>query len=373
MPKISYRPALASHSLGRACVHGLPEKFTAAANAGLPGIEIFFEDLLYLADTFPGGSSLPRNQILAARQIRSLSDSLSLTIMALGPFSDCEGLLSPTARARAAKLQKLRTWFEIARILGTDIIQIPSTFQTEGMTADMDVIVQDLREIAALGARETPPIRFAYENLCFATFNDTWDKAWSVVKNVDRENFGLCLDTFNIAGSGWADPAARDGKRENADRLFKESLRRFVAEVDVRKVFYVQAVDAERLESPLDETHPFFVEGQRPRMSWSRNARLFVCEQERGGYLPVVDVLKAICDSDRGLGYSGWISMEYFNRSLFEQGAQVPEEHARRAVQSWQRLVKIMGWEEMEEDLSKKPTTMVNKVGGKKLEAGARL
>lgn len=291
--------------------------------------------------------------------------------MAVGPFSDCEGLLSPTARA--AKLQELRIWLDIARILGTDIIQIPSTFQTEGMTGDMDVIVRDLREIAAIGAKETPPIRFAYENLCFATFNDTWEKAWSVVKNVNRDNFGLCLDTFNIAGSGWADPTAQDGKRENADELFRESLRRFVADVDVRRVFYVQAVDAERLERPLDKTHPFFVQGQRSRMSWSRNARLFMCEEKRGGYLPVVDVLKAICNSEKGLGYSGWISMEYFNRSLFEQGAQVPEEHARRAVQSWQKLVGIMGWEQMEEAVSGKPTKMTKRVRGDLLETEARL
>lgn len=283
------------------------------------------------------------NQLWAAHRIRALCDSLSLTIMALGPFSDCEGLLCPSARR--AKLEELHLWLEIARVLGTDIIQIPCTFLTKGVTGDLDVILRDLREIADIGARESPPFRFAYENLCFGTFNDTWEKAWAVVKGVDRDNFGLCLDTFNIAGRGWANPASSDGTIENADVVFQESLRDLVKEVDVKKVFYVQVVDAERLSTPLDESHPFFVEGQKARMSWSRNARLFMCEEERGGYLPVVSVLKAICDEKEGLGYKGWISMEFFNRSLLERRSEVPTEHARRAVESWQRLRIVMGWD----------------------------
>lgn len=166
-------------------------------------------------------------------------------------------------------------------MLGTDIIQIPCTFQTEGVTGDMDVILRDLREIADIGARQSPPIRFAYENLCFGTFNDTWEKAWAVVKGVDRDNSGLCLDTLNFAGRGWVNPASSNGTIENADVVFRESLVGLVREVDVKKVFYVQVVDAEMLSTPLDESHPFFVKGQKARMSWSRNARLFMCEEER--------------------------------------------------------------------------------------------
>jgi 4-hydroxyphenylpyruvate dioxygenase len=289
--------------------------------------------------------------------------------MALGPFSDCEGLLSPAARA--AKLGELEVWFKIARILGTDIIQIPSTYQTEGFSGDLNVIVRDLQEIADIGARQNPPFRFAYENLCFATYNDTWEKAWAVVQGVDRANFGLCLDTFNIAGRGWADPARPDGKIENADAIFAESLVNFVKEVDINKVFYVQVVDAERLSQPLNSQHPFFVEGQKPRMSWSRNARLFMGEVDRGGYLPVFDVLKAICDEETGLGYKGWISMEFFNRSLCGEGEQVPKDHAKRAVQSWKKIVEVMGWEgsvdkivSKERQQVKAPSIMVKSLEG---------
>ena len=337
-------PPLSSYTntTQRAWLHQLPQKFTAASQSGLPGIEIFFEDLAYLASSLPGGFT-PTNQLLAAHQIRRLCDSLHLEIVGLGPFKDCEGLLDPTVRAE--KLEELKLWFEMARILGTDIIQIPCTFMTEGITGDRDIIARDLRQIADLGAMENPPFRFAYENLCFGTYNDTWEKAWDIVERVDRPNFGMCLDTFNIAGRAWADPASPTGCVENADEVFKASMRNMMKTIDVRKVFYVQVVDAERLREPLDRTHAFHVDGQKPRMSWSRNSRLFMCEEDRGGYLPVIDVLKAICDEKEGLGYKGWISMELFNRSLTKEGAAVPVEHADRAMESWRKLVKVMGWE----------------------------
>ncbi|KAK0112024.1 hypothetical protein ONS96_001285 [Cadophora gregata f. sp. sojae] len=369
---MSYKPAICSMSLGRAWAHSMAPKLTAAASASLPGIEIFFEDLLYLASSFPGGPT-PTNQILAAHQIRTQCGALNLEIMGIGPFSNCEGLLS--ASARAAKLEELYLWFDIARILGTDIIQIPCTFMTEGVTGDLDVVARDLREIADLGAAQNPPFKFAYENLCWGTFNDTWEKAWAVVEAVDRDNFGLCLDMFNIAGREYADPCSPDGKCVNADVTFRESMRRMARTIDVKKVFYVQVVDAERLRTPMSKTHAFHVEGQKPRMSWSRNCRLFMCEEERGGYLPVLDVLRTICDEKEGLGYKGWISMELFNRSLLKEDPNVPIEHAERAMKSWRRIVKAMGWEDkIEPEVApRKVSSWVSQKEVESLEISARL
>ncbi|CZS96807.1 related to 3-dehydroshikimate dehydratase [Rhynchosporium agropyri] len=343
---MSYKPAICSMSLGRAWAHNLSPKLTAAASASLPGIEIFFEDLVYLASSFPGGPT-PSNQILAAHQIRTQCTDLNLEIMGIGPFNNCEGLLS--APARAKKMEELHLWFDIARILGTDIIQIPCTFMTEGVTGDLDIVARDLREISDLGAAQNPHFKFAYENLCWGTFNDTWEKAWAVVEAVDRDNFGLCLDTFNVAGREYADPCAVDGKCVDADVRFRESIGKMARTIDVKKVFYVQAVDAERLRTPMCEEHPFHVDGQKPRMSWSRNCRLFMCEEDRGGHLPVMDVLRAICDEKDGLGYKGWISMELFNRSLLREDPSVPFEHANRAMSSWWKIVKAMSWEGMVE------------------------
>lgn len=47
-------------------IHNLTAKFTAAAEAGTPAIELFFEDLLHIATSLPSGPT-PSNQLLAAR------------------------------------------------------------------------------------------------------------------------------------------------------------------------------------------------------------------------------------------------------------------------------------------------------------------
>lgn len=151
----------------------------------------------------------------------------------------------------------------------------------------------------------------------------------------------MCLDTFNIAGRVYADPAAPDGKTPNADADMKKSLEAMVRRVDVKKVFYIQVVDAEKMRNPLVEGHAFYAADQPARMSWSRNARLFAFEE--GGYLPVLDVTKAII---QGLGYKGWVSMELFSRTMNEPRDEVPKAHARRAREAWEKLEKeIIAWQ----------------------------
>lgn len=43
-------------------------------------------------------------------------------------------------------------------------------------------------------------MHLAYENWYWSTH------AWDIVRQVDWHNVGLCLDTFQIAGSEWSDP-----------------------------------------------------------------------------------------------------------------------------------------------------------------------
>ncbi|KAF7855998.1 hypothetical protein EAF04_009954 [Stromatinia cepivora] len=293
-----------------------------------------------ISSTLPSHPS-PYSHIHAAQYIRSLSSYYALPIIACGPFFCEEGLLSPSARK--SKLQDLQLWFQVCRILGTDIIQIPSTFSSASAnTPSLSQMISDHREIVDLGTAQKPPFRFVFENLCFGTYIDTWSGAWEIVKGVDRDNFGLCLDTFNIAGREFADPASPTGTVPNAQVTFKQSMEKMVQTIDLKKVFYIQVVDAERLVIPLLEGHEFYSEGMKALMSWSRNCRLFLGGQDRGGYLPVMDVVKAICN---GLGYRGWVSFELFNRSLVEKGDHVPMEHAERAARSWEYVCGEMGWE----------------------------
>lgn len=296
---------------------------------------MFYEDLEYLARDISGNDIPTPDQLLqAADHIYAVCQTQGLEIIGLQPFLFYEGLKDREQHARL--IQKMVLWLQLVKRLHTTTIQIPANFlPADQLIDDFDAIAADLREVADMAAAESPVVRFAYENLCWSTYVDTWEKLWDVVKRVDRSNFGMCLDTFNIAGRVWADPASPTGKTSNADADLKASLERMVAEVDVSKVFYVQVVDAERLESPLVVGHPYYVEGQPARMNWSRNARCYIYEENRGAYLPVEDIAKTIVS---GLGYKGWVSMELFSRTMAYKGETVPDDHANRGITAWKKL-----------------------------------
>jgi 4-hydroxyphenylpyruvate dioxygenase len=59
-------------------------------------------------------------------------------------------------------------------------------------------------------------------------------------------------------------------------------------------------------------------------------------ESDRGAYLPVEKVARAIID---GLGYKGFVSMELFSRTMSDSRPEVPSEHSGRAIRSWEKIV----------------------------------
>jgi 4-hydroxyphenylpyruvate dioxygenase len=330
-----YKPAIASMSLGRASVHKLPKKLDQAKKYGFKGIELFYEDLETLAKEQEGDSS-PASLLEAAKTVRQLCDERGMAVIGLQPFMHYEGLRDRKEHAR--RIEEMKLWLKLARNLGTNLIQIPSTFLSEDITTgDLDVIVDDFREVAELGLKEEPVINFAYESLAWGTYCDTWDRCWEIVEHVDMSNFGICLDTYNIAARVYADPAAPSGKTPNAEAAIKASIQRLVNTIDVRKIFFVQLVDAERLSKPLTKGHEFYNADQPARMSWSRNCRLFYGEVDIGGYLPIKDIARAIL---KDLGYQGWVSAELFNRLMSCPDANVPEQLARRGAIGWKKLVK---------------------------------
>lgn len=346
---MSCKLGITSMSLGWATKagHSLETKLALAHKYGYKGIELFHDDLDDLAarrfeDQSPSQPSdsecrsSHKAQLAAAAHIRHLCHEFDLTIICLQPFSGYEGLLD--AEAKAKKLEKLHRWIELAHVLETDIIQIPSSFEPAEKVADSrERIVADLQVVADVGLKAEPVIRFVYEALAWGTRIDTWEQSWDVVKRVDRANFGLCLDSFNIAGRIYADPTDPSGTTGDAMQTVEYSMKQLVREVDVEKVFYVQIVDAERLETPLVEGHEFHVPSQPPRMSWSRNCRLFYGEEDRRAYLPVQRIAQAFF---RELGFKGWVSLELFNRRMSDKDEAVPEELARRGAESWKKLVK---------------------------------
>jgi 4-hydroxyphenylpyruvate dioxygenase len=327
-------------SLGRCFAgHSLSHKLDMARRYGFQGIEVFYEDLVDLAESMPGGSSNHDNQLAAARILLDLCDERDLEIIALQPFMHYGALIDRDEHKRRVKEMDL--FIQLAHILGTDLILLPSSFLGEKkVSGDLHMLVADMREIADLGLQESPPMRFAYEALCWGTHVDTWEASWDVVQLVNRDNFGVCLDTFNIAGRIFADPASATGCTSNCDSAIINSMNHLLSSVDVSKVFLVQVADAERLSKPLNTDHQFYHPDQPCRMSWSRNCRLFYGESKQGAYLPVQAILTTLV---KGLGFTGWLSFEVFNRQLAEERKGVPEEMARRAAASWEKMVRDVG------------------------------
>jgi 4-hydroxyphenylpyruvate dioxygenase len=338
---MALHPAIPTMSLGQPGTHSLPTKLAQASSHGFTGIELFIADLDHLAATSFSGDTLA-----AARHTRTLCASLNLTILCLQPFTSYEGLLDRSPETHHALTAKLTHWLVLAHALATDIIQIPSNFLgadpatgAPRTSPDPALIVADLRRAADLAAAQDPPVRVVYEALAWGDHVKRWEQSYELVCAADRPNLGVCLDTFHILGLVYADPCAAEGVRRDGEVELRESLSRLRETVDPRKVFYVQVVDGERLAAPLVEGHEFFVEGRDARMCWSRNARLFACEEDRGGYLPVLDVVKAFLDT----GFAGWVSLELFSRSLADPAPAVPGEHARRGMVSWEKMHRRLG------------------------------
>lgn len=332
------RLAVASVSLGRAAVgHSLIRKIEQAALHSFRGIEVFYECLEYHARSLPSGLN-NANLEAAAKQVREACRRYSIAIVCLQPFPSAEGLLDQEERRQM--LQRMKLWIRLAKVLGTDLIQIPTNFSHSKTTGDLDVICADLHEIVQLGLKESPPIRFAYEAVSWGTHIDTWERAWEVVKRVDMPNLGVCLDTFHIAGRVWGDPTSPAGRKGEGDRALATSLHHMAEELDVTKIFYVQSGDAQKLEPPLSARHPWYDPTQQPRMTWSRNARLFAYEEDRGAYLPVHAVLDTIINK---LGYRGWISLETFSRELALRDSSIPAVYAKRGLRSWETMLTSLG------------------------------
>lgn len=148
--------------------------------------------------------------------------------------------------------------------------------------------------------------RLAYEDLCWATAAPTWISGWKLVLKADRDNIGLCLDTFHIAGYEWADPTTSSGVRDDIDiaEKFSQSLRNLARTVPPEKIFLFQIGDAYRLGAPFSQGDG---EPMKPRERWAQTFRPLPCGH--GGFLPVEDVMCAVFET----GYRGWCSVEIFD------------------------------------------------------------
>ncbi|EPQ32005.1 uncharacterized protein PFL1_00203 [Pseudozyma flocculosa PF-1] len=283
-------------------------------------------------------------ELAAARHVRRLCESLGLAIYSLQPLRDFEGWTCPEDRRLA--FQRARSRFEVMNALGTDLLLICSNNQpAPKTTGDIGCIGRDLAELAdlatAFGTVVTihggpQPIRVGYEALSWGAHVDLWSQAWEAVQAADRANLGLILDSFNTLGRQYADPCSPTGIVETADPYgdLMASLKD-IGHVPAERIFFLQIGDARRMQKPLPPS-PNDDEPRPARMIWSRGNRLFPGEEHLGAFLPVDEFMTAAV---KWAGYRGPWSIEVFNSSLLDTGAEVPVQHARRARDGLDKLV----------------------------------
>lgn len=317
--------AITTSSLGLHTSHTLPEKIHAAASASFSAIEISYKELEdYALSQEPAVSISDAAQVIA-----KLCSSENLAVLSLNPFKNFEGHNSPLED----RLESARNWLEIAACLGAKYLQVPSQFDTANSSGDWSRMVADLRELSTLAA--SYPVSIAYEAVAWGTYIDTWEGSLRMVQDVNRDNFGLCLDSFHVAARVWGDITVESGMREDADSALQKSLDRLVETCPLDKIFYMQLSDAERFLPPLTPEHRFYSENTHSSICWSRNARPFPLEEELGAYLPVIAISHAWF---KRKDWKGVVSMEIFDWRMRENESPRPDENVQRAVESLRKL-----------------------------------
>jgi sugar phosphate isomerase/epimerase len=321
---LSNKLAIASLSLGQHPSHRLDQKIKVAAEAGYKGIEIVYFEL----EAFSKSQAISIFE--GAEKIRALCQGLNLGIVSLAPFDNYEGDPSPLSD----RLSKATHWVGVARALRATYIQIPSNFKSDAI-GDRNTVISELQQLADIGSAEQPVISIAYEYLSWGTHCSTWETALQYVNQVDRPNFGLCLDTFHEATKLWGDLFAPSGRFPDSDEVLRNSLDRFLANCPVEKIFFIQLSDGERFEPPFSKDHPWYVEGEAPQFTWSKHARPFPFEHDKGAYLPVYEIAEAWI---RATGFKGWVSLEIFDRRMRDSDSRL-ETAAKRGIESWKTLL----------------------------------
>ncbi|KAJ5168260.1 3-dehydroshikimate dehydratase [Penicillium canariense] len=320
---ITNKLAIGSLSLGQHPSHSLDHKIHVAAQHGYAGIEIVFSDL----ERYSQSNKL--SVLAGAQAIKAICDERDLAILSLAPFENYEGDRSPLVD----RLQKAMRWIEVARMLHAPYLQVPAHYGTDAV-GDESVIISELRQLSSLGSAKQPLVSIAYEPMSWSTHHSTWESSLELVHAVDRPNFGLCLDTFHLITKVWADPFALSGKYPDADKILDDSVRRFVRDCPLDKIFFIQLSDGERFDPPFSTDHPWYVEGEAPQFTWSKHARPFPFEAHLGAYMPVAEVARAWIVEK---GYTGWVSLEIFDRRMRDKTSQ-PEDAATRGMDSRRKL-----------------------------------
>ncbi|KAL1903031.1 hypothetical protein Sste5346_000944 [Sporothrix stenoceras] len=341
---------IATLSLGNWREHKLEPRLQAAARAGFKVIDLFDECWsAYLAEHNLNGEGAAAweatpEKLAVARKLCALVKSLGMRIACTQPLRVIEGILDPEERRRT--LDSVAARFPFMRAFDTDLVFMCASIRRDAGVAPADLkrVARDLAELGDMaaaysGADGGRMLKIGYEGLSWAARNNTWSSSWEVVRFANRPNVGLVVDAFNVLAVEFADPynPAEHGRifptLQESIKVLAGSMAALVAIVPGDKIFFFQCGDAERMNpatfiAPTDPDVPAL-------LPWSRSHRLYPMEQSRGGYMPVELVAAAVVAT----GYKGPISLEVFSHTLNQAGGNVPDDHARRGIDSLHAVV----------------------------------
>jgi 4-hydroxyphenylpyruvate dioxygenase len=229
----------------------LDEKLRTIRAAGFDAVEIFEPDFT----CFDG----------SARDVAGMCGDLGLSICALQPFRDFEGMPAPQRQQAFRRVEKK---FDLMEELGTDLLLVCSNVSPASL-GGIDRAADDFRE---LGERASARgLRVGFEALAWGRHVNDYRDAWEIVRRADHASIGIILDSFHALAPSF--PVAP------------------IRAIPGDRIFLVQLADAPQLELDV--------------LSWSRHFRCFPGQ----GNLPIMDFMKAI----GATGYKGPVSLEIFN------------------------------------------------------------
>ncbi|EGO28752.1 hypothetical protein SERLADRAFT_459519 [Serpula lacrymans var. lacrymans S7.9] len=345
--------------------HTLPLKLQAIADAGFRLAEIAFPDLeAYAQQENPNYKKIGNRgrgdvDVLCqvARKISSLCEKLGLKVLAVHPFSKFEGY--EDLGKREESFDRATTWFKVLKALNCQMLQVGST-DDPSASSDLNVISRDLRQLADEAIAQDPPIKIAYELWAWGTHTNTWEGVWEVCKRVDRPNFGLCLDTFQISARTYMLP---DPPHTTHEDIFPSppgvpvplhltsSLRRltevFSEPAAREKIFYFQISDGSgpgRVSS-AELTKTAKEKGISPLYAWSNAWRPLPYMEDidpgtqYGGFLPVLDVIEAVLRT----GWRGpWSYEVFYEADMSRDDPGVPLKWTKAAMESRKRIFEAL-------------------------------
>jgi 2-keto-myo-inositol isomerase len=160
----------------------LEEKIRAISDAGFSKIMLWAKDLI----------GHPEGVEAAVRKVHESG----LRANGFQLLKDFEGLSGDMLEY---KLDIAKSMMKMMQALGSNLLLVCSSMSPHA-TGDMQKIARDLAMLATLA---TPlGIRIGYEALAWGRWVNEYPAAWEAIKQADRENVGLVVDSFHVFARG---------------------------------------------------------------------------------------------------------------------------------------------------------------------------